>query len=97
MNERMEDLYTGKMTIRQIRASLYPSFDMKRAWEGVLALGGPGTILDKNYMVCTSAAFWSCLMTWVQGEMHIVHHSAFHQSMEEYLRKYPLTMLIQDV
>lgn len=87
----IEDLYTDRMTIRQIRQSLHPHFPMKNVWEMVKFIGGPGIVEQKNHLICPSQALCNAIanMGAVQTEM-VIH------LWQEYCRRYPLTMLIQD-
>lgn len=87
----MEDLYTGKLTIRQVRQSYVPDFPMKSIWERLKTAGGPGIIEDKNYMICPSSALCNMIAS-ISG----VHVQLVSMVWQEYCRRYPLTMLIQD-
>ena len=86
-----EDLYEGKTTIRQIRQSYNLDFPMKRVWEIVKTVGGPGVKEEKNYLLCPSQAFCNAIANMGNEHMHMVSF-CWH----EYCRRYPLTMLIQD-
>lgn len=97
----MEDLYTGKTTIRQIRATRYDRFPMKDVWEMIVRMGGPGIKTEINYLMCPSAAFCNALLSILSSRVVLVNinHMDWHEVLEgaqEYCRKYPLTMLIQD-
>lgn len=86
-----EDLYNGKVTIRQIRQSYVPIFPMKDIWVRVKAQGGPGIVEDKNYLICPSSAFCNAVATASDQHIHMIMGV-----WNEYCRRYPLTMLIQD-
>lgn len=87
----MEDLYTGKVTIRQIRQTYVPKFPMKQVWEVVKLIGGPGIIEEKNYLICPSSALCNAVSNLGNEQVHMIQ-MVWH----EYCRRYPLTMLIQD-
>lgn len=93
----MEDLYTDRFTIRQVRQSNVPQFPMKLIWESIKRQGGPGIKEEKNHLVCPSTAFctivWPQLSSFTQDPNNIL---AIHSCIHEYCRRYPLTMLIMD-
>lgn len=87
----IEDLYTGRITVRQIRQSYVPQFPMKEIWRMIKAIGGPGVKEEKNYLLCPSSAFCNAVASLGEEHVHMVH-----QVWHEYCRRFPLTMLIQD-
>lgn len=92
----IEDLYTDRFTIRQVRQS-YTSLDIKLICESIKRQGGPGIKEEKNYLICPSTAF--CTVVYPQILVTLVDHIEqvnLHQCIREYCRRYPLTMLIID-
>lgn len=93
----IEDLYTDRVTIRQVRQSYIPQFPMRQVWETIKGMGGPGIKEDKNYLICPSSAFCGVVLTQLAGlirdQMQVL---MLHNCIGEYCRRYPLTMLIQD-
>lgn len=98
-NTVTEDLYTGRVTIRQIRASRYDKFPMKDVWEMITRMGGPGIKTEGGYLICPSAAFCNALLQILSSRAININPMEWHEVLEgahEYCRKYPLTILIQD-
>lgn len=92
----IEDLYTDKFTIRQIRQSHTP-LSIKATRESINRQGGPGIKGEKNYLICPSTAF--CAVVYPQLASALVdpiEQVNLHQCIHEYCRRYPLTMLIMD-
>jgi hypothetical protein len=87
----IEDLYTGRTTIRQVRQSHSPNFPMKQVWEMVKRIGGAGIKEENNYMLCPSDTFCNAIAN-ISPEMQ----QYIIVGWSEYYRKYPITMLIQD-
>lgn len=92
----IEDLYTDKFTIRQVRQSHTP-LSIRVICESIKKQGGPGIKEEKNYLICPSTAF--CTIVYPQLASTLadpMEQVNLHQCIHEYCRRYPLTMLIMD-
>lgn len=90
----MEDLYTDRFTVRQLRKSYLPHFDFDGTWR---ALVGPGIKMEKNYLICPSSAFCGVVLPLLNTIINDpMGQLELHQCIHEYCRRYPLTMLIRD-
>lgn len=93
-----EDLYAGKVTIRQLRRSLATDggIEIKELYEELKTIGGPGVVQAKNYLIVPSSTFTRHLIGKYQGLLDPHVTMLLHQVNHHYCSRYVLTMLIVD-
>lgn len=91
----IEDLYTGKTTIRQLRRSLI-GIEVKEFYELFMNLVGPGIVKDKNYVLLPSGTFMHYLINKYVAIMEPQEVLILHSMGNQYIHRYALTMLIND-
>lgn len=91
----IEDLYTGKTTIRQLRRS-YIGDEVKEFYELFVNMTGPGIVKDKNYVLMPSGTFVHYLATKYANAMDAQQVMVLASMGNSYSHRYALTMLIND-